>query len=303
LYSQVITDIATTYPRTEFIIFISQESVSETLPPNVTIIRAGGQLTDSRQLFVSTDPVLIKNSKIEKPVISLNRQMRSHRIALISLLYGMELDDQIHITALKLPLQIKKGTDDFLEHSSWMFEEHHEEVKEHMINGFKRFYNSQLNQTDFDCYKRIKGTESVLKFADASNFKNNLSNLYANSLVEIITETSFVEPDIMITEKYRNSVLGCNFPILLAPRGAVQHLREVGFDMFDDVVDHSYDTIDNPIDRMYCAIQSNKSLITNVTIELWNSNKQRFVNNVEFAKAGMYNFYESRFDKELNHAL
>jgi hypothetical protein len=73
--------------------------------------------------------------------------------------------------------------------------------------------------------------------------------------------------------------------------------------MFDDVVDHSYDTVDNPIDRMYQAVNGNSKLLTTATLDLWNSNEQRFIDNVEFAKIGMYKFYKNRFNRELQHVL
>jgi hypothetical protein len=118
-----------------------------------------------------------------------------------------------------------------------------------------------------------------------------------------VSETVYIEPDITVTEKFLNSVLGCNFPILISAKGTVAHLREIGFDMFDDVVDHSYDMVDNPIDRMYRAINGNIELLNGATLDLWNDNKMRFAGNVEVAKTGMFKFYEDRFYKKFNIIL
>jgi len=301
LYTQILTDIATRYPTTKFIVATNQESVSETLLPNISIIRASGQIADSRHSYTSIEPVLTKNADIKKPGVSLNRLMRTHRTALVSMLYGMELDKSVHISALKLSFQVEKGSNDLLEHLDWMFEPYHNHIRNYLLTGFKKVY--KLQTTNFDCYKKEANTEVVKKFDNASNFNNNLKDVYTNSLVEIVSETLFSEPDVMVTEKFLNSVYGCNFPILVAPKGTVQHLRDVGFDMFDDVVDHSYDTVDNPIDRMYQAVNGNSKLLTTATLDLWNSNEQRFIDNVEFAKIGMYKFYKNRFNRELQHVL
>jgi hypothetical protein len=75
----------------------------------------------------------------------------------------------------------------------------------------------------------------------------------------------------------------------------------MGMDMFDDIIDHSYDTIENPIDRLYTAITSNIELLTNnqKTKQLWKDNRQRFVNNVAFAKNTLYNFYSLRAEEDM----
>ena len=78
--------------------------------------------------------------------------------------------------------------------------------------------------------------------------------------------------------------------------GTVKFLREMGLDVFDDIINHSYDNIDNPIDRMYKAIIDNKELLMNneKTKLLWKQNTTRFIKNVEFAKKELYTFYVER---------
>jgi hypothetical protein len=70
----------------------------------------------------------------------------------------------------------------------------------------------------------------------------------------------------------------------------------MGMDMFDDIIDHSYDNIADPADRLYRAVHDNMDLLTNLekTKELWLTNRDRFINNVDFAKKTLYNFYNTR---------
>ena len=299
-YGRVLAQIAKENPSIKFIALVEHETISDDLPSNINVVTSGGCIADSRQSYANINPVLNK-SDIIFPNVCLNRQMRPHRIALISLLYGMNLNRNTHISSLKLQLQIEKGTNDLLEHLSWEFEGSQTRIRDYMISGFKQVYDLRIDK--FDCYNLKNSTEEVISYSNAQNFNNSLRILYENSLVEIVSETVYIEPDITVTEKFLNSVLGCNFPILISAKGTVAHLREIGFDMFDDVVDHSYDMVDNPIDRMYRAINGNIELLNGATLDLWNDNKMRFAGNVEVAKTGMFKFYEDRFYKKFNIIL
>ena len=66
--------------------------------------------------------------------------------------------------------------------------------------------------------------------------------------------------------------------------------------MFDDVVDHSYDNISDPAERLEAAIIDNITLLTDTayTKDLWVKNKHRFEKNIDFCKERMYNYYSSR---------
>jgi hypothetical protein len=119
--------------------------------------------------------------------------------------------------------------------------------------------------------------------------------MYRNSFVEIVTESTFAEPSFAITEKTAHSFFGCNFPIILGGCGIIAHLREIGFDMFDDVVDHSYDQIANPFDRIVSAIESNRRLLidSDHAKQSWRRCHTRFEHNVQTVR-NIYAWYEHR---------
>ena len=64
----------------------------------------------------------------------------------------------------------------------------------------------------------------------------------------------------MLTEKTAHCFYGCNFPIILSGAGAVAHLRQLGLDVFDDIVDHSYDLEPDPVHRIELVIQQIKKI-------------------------------------------
>jgi hypothetical protein len=128
--------------------------------------------------------------------------------------------------------------------------------------------------------------------------------MYRNSFVEIVGESQFAAPSFFITEKTAHSFYGCNFPIIMSGCGTVTHLRELGLDVFDDIVDHTYDTIANPFDRIVTAIDSNRRLLTDPVYakQAWIQCKPRFERNIKVMR-NMYSWYESRTRKKLAETL
>ena len=145
-------------------------------------------------------------------------------------------------------------------------------------------------QHGFDRIKKIDGyCQNKYEFIDSvgvargshTNFDRYLRNIFGNSTVDIIVETVLINRSGIITEKYLNSIYGYNFPIYIGMAGSVNHLRKLGFDLFDDVIDHSYDTIQDHYTRMFTAINSNRQILENRELALthWNQCKDRFNQN------------------------
>ena len=108
----------------------------------------------------------------------------------------------------------------------------------------------------------------------------------------------------VIAEKYLNSIYAYNFPIFIAVPGTVSYLRNIGFDVFDDIVDHSYDKIQDPVLRLVTAINANIKLFDkDYVIPVWELNKDRFNSNILYAKSGMYQHYEEQIMINFTHIL
>lgn len=142
----------------------------------------------------------------------------------------------------------------------------------------------------FDRIKKIDGyclnkyefidSEGVARGSYA-NFDRYLRNIFGNSAVDIIVETVHINRSGIITEKYLNSIYGYNFPIYVGMAGSINHLRNLGFDLFDDVINHDYDTIQDHYTRMFTALNSNRQILENRKLALtyWNQCKDRFNQN------------------------
>ena len=265
----------------KFIILTSVEDLGTYLKtPNVSIIPWGGDITNHQKEYKIVSPILEKNLDSSRTFLSLNRNRRTHRAMSLSLLHQLGYQKHGLISCM-----FKESITDVMEYTNW-------EVSNPDLysNGWNELLTSTDLLTDsIDIYKN-QDNDNV------SNFKNKLSNYYKETFVEIINETSYTEKCYNLTEKTLNSIYGCCFPILLCSKGSVAFLRSMGLDMFDDIIDHGYDMIDDPAERLEYAITQNKVLLTNNTRTkaLWIENKARFENNVDFCRERLYSYYSDR---------
>jgi hypothetical protein len=293
-----LADMAQRHWEKNFIIFSSVEYLNVEFESlginNIQVIPWGGDITNQANLYPNVDPVIYKNFNSNNIFVSLNRHPRAHRLVLLSYLFGNGYNDYGHITYIgqnqyDLP-------DCILDKISWQFEDRHAKVRQSILNGYKKFYNNK--ELQIVEYGEIYPTPND----NVDNFVKRLRPLYQNSFVEIVAESSFTAPSFMLTEKTLNSVYGCNFPIILSGVGTISHLRDIGFDMFDDVIDHSYDLIANPIDRIITAIENNRTLLTNAeyTKQNWKNNRYRFESNINLAQTNMYKWFQQQTISKFN---
>jgi hypothetical protein len=282
------------YPDKHFILLTSVENLEFYLTnKNVDIVPWGGDIVNHQQEYKKLQPVLEKNFNSTTTFISLNRNFRSQRLMLLSLLHGLEIEKHGLLSCM-----FKKSIDTVQE-LPWEFSQEQQPQYNIFLKGLGALKSSDMPLNDnIEIY--VNGNND-----NVSNFKNKLANYYQNTFVEIISETSFTERCYLLTEKTLNSVFGCNFPILLCGCGSVALLREMGLDVFDDVINHRYDLLENPIDRLYYAIQDNITILTDNDLakELWKKNQARFAKNVEFVKTEMYKFYTNRATEKFQQII
>jgi hypothetical protein len=105
---------------------------------------------------------------------------------------------------------------------------------------------------------------------------------YQKTNIEIILETLFDDTRLHLTEKSLRPI-ACGHPFILAATpGSLAYLRSYGFETFDGLIDETYDTIKDPVQRLQAIIQEMERLLT-VDQTVWDQlriiaarNKQRF---------------------------
>lgn len=76
------------------------------------------------------------------------------------------------------------------------------------------------------------------------------AHIWESSFMSIVTESLYTENAIFPTEKTWKAFDKFHVPIFVSVPGFVEHIRSLGFDVFDDFVDHSYDHIRDGQHRM-----------------------------------------------------
>lgn len=110
----------------------------------------------------------------------------------------------------------------------------------------------------------------------------SFENSYVNVVTESIYDTS--ESAVHITEKSFRPFFYYQFPIFLASPHHVKYLcEEYGFDLFDDIIDHSYDHIFDDKKRMDAVVAEIKRINQNKESfkDYYIKNKDRFLKNRE----------------------
>jgi len=119
--------------------------------------------------------------------------------------------------------------------------------------------------------------------------------------IEIITGTMFFEKTPVLSEKEMQSVYGKNFPIYINGVGMAREMKKYfDIDIFEDIVDHSYDEIEDHFERISAAIDRNEHLLdgsTNIR-ELWYDNEKRFQDNCDKMDAM---FHDENYQKIHNY--
>lgn len=290
--AKYLSDLFEFYKDKNFILFTSLENLETYIDfENVKIVPWGGDITNHQVEYSKLEPVLEKDLTSNCCFLSLNRNNRFNRSLGLAMLYGLDYEQHGLI--------------------SCMFKDQIDNLLYDITNFNPSDENLQIVRTGLDKFKHaeleLNDNPEIYVYGNndnVSNFKNKLVPYYSKTFVELINETSYTESAFNLTEKTLNSVYGCSFPILLSSPGSVTFLRNMGLDMFDDIIDHSYDSIQDPIERLYAALTSNKRLLTDVEYakDKWTASRARFISRVAFVKRDMYAYYESRaVSTFLNH--
>lgn len=91
-------------------------------------------------------------------------------------------------------------------------------------------------------YPFSQGTDGKI-IGRASTNQKDPGRVLFQSLLSIVNETNdFSIPNIQLSEKSFKVFAWHQIPVFMSSPKQVETIREIGFDMFDDIIDHSYDT-------------------------------------------------------------
>jgi hypothetical protein len=129
------------------------------------------------------------------------------------------------------------------------------------------YYTANVMENEFQHKPRVFGNAIATDYNFCQDYTQFLSQqVFDPTAVSLIIEP--IEPAwqdlIVYTEKSLYPVLSCTFPIWLGGRLQAQGWQELGFDAFDDVIDHSYQQADTSQQRIELAIERNLRILTDL---------------------------------------
>jgi hypothetical protein len=112
----------------------------------------------------------------------------------------------------------------------------------------------------------------------------------ADSYVHLVTETTVV-PKVFVSEKTWKPIASGQLFLIFGNPGTVSYLREQGVDVFDDIIDHSYDSNLDWESRLHQIHQQLEKLIGQDLKNLYINTQQRRQSNIE-------KFFSGAFDQK-----
>lgn len=126
---------------------------------------------------------------------------------------------------------------------------------------------------------------------DMERWNKYLNHIVSNSAISIITESVWTQHAITFTEKTLYSVLGMTFPIWVGGgMNAATCWKNKGFDIFEDIIDHSYQNLPTLLERCFYAFYLNKDILTDFEkiSTLRKQNLDRLVGNRNLVTSGTF---------------
>lgn len=198
---------------------------------------------------------------VDRHFVCFNRALKGHRIKLVDELVNRNLQHYGIYTLATLP------------------------QSQRVFNNIKKLNlkNPSIIPTYYD----------GVVTSDRNQQWNGNFDVLQSALINIVTETSYeatIDIDLkhsfnqyhyknivlfpllnkgwnnyLLTEKTVKPFLIGQIPLLLGPKGYVRFVQDLGFDVFDDIVDISYDKLD-PVERIDGLLNSLEKLILNIPI-------------------------------------
>ncbi len=97
-------------------------------------------------------------------------------------------------------------------------------------------------------------------YYDSTASADYVTNDYKITAIEVVLETLFDDSRWHLTEKSLRPI-ACGRPFILAATpGRLQYLRSYGFQTFDGLIDESYDTVQDSLQRLQCISKEMKRI-------------------------------------------
>lgn len=211
----------------------------------------------------------------ENGFLSLNGSIRTHRILLLNELLkrGFDLEHSDHyITFLLYNNNL---------YDAQFFEDH---IKGMIKAGL-------ITELDYLRLLSISEKLPIKLYNERKNQHNNLFNLelkfFYKKIINLVTENTagydgtdnFKYKTITFTEKAWKPFKAHQIPLFIGLKGYVNTIRNLGFDLFDDFINHNYDNEPDHTKRLSMVINELERILQLDGVDFYKKNYTRFVKN------------------------
>jgi hypothetical protein len=151
-------------------------------------------------------------------------------------------------------------------------------------------------------YPFSQGTDGKIIGRAATNQKSPGHQLF-KSLLSIVNETNdFLNSNVQLSEKSFKVFAWHQIPIFSASPKQVETVRGIGFDMFDDIIDHSYDSASTlDLHDLKILNEISKFLKKYPTLEDVNDLRKQLYPRLKANNELLYSLYQSRKYEQWPH--
>jgi hypothetical protein len=150
---------------------------------------------------------------------------------------------------------------------------------------------------------------SEIQYSGSGNLKifGAMFNVVAETSFDYSVCNGYLEDQYtpMLTEKSMKPFAWGQIPIFISPKNNLSFLRNFGFDLFDDIIDHSYNSEEDGHKRIKMAIDQLEK-VCQYDLDYWNKfkeeNKNRFDKNFKISLE-LYEKYQEITNLAFNRAI
>jgi hypothetical protein len=208
--------------------------------------------------------------------LSLNGSMRTQRILLL-----IELIKNGYINSDGTISNINNNIS-FLFYGNNKFD-----IESYNIFIDNMLLNGEITNEEFVLLNSISNSLPIIVNGEMGERPDLLLREYYANILNLVTDnaTGFDDSDnfkygtITLTEKAWKPFKTHQLPLYIGLPGYVDVIRNLGFDVFDDFINHNYDKEQNHVERIKIVVEELNKLTQLDMLEFYNQNRKRFVKN------------------------
>jgi len=158
-----------------------------------------------------------------------------------------------------------------------------------LIEYYNRFEGMGFNVLDWNYPEVNNDVFSSLKYTTKSH--------YSDTLFNIISETTCDTNSLNLTEKSFKGIANCHPYLVIGDVNTHKHIKDLGFELYEDLIDYSFDSIDNSEIRLNSALKEVKRIYNiggNGILEWYKKN----IDKIEHNKSKFFEYKFSDMIKE-----